>query len=76
MRLTMVSLLGKGLVLSLIVILTGCQTTGSNGEKKTIDTAAFCDLAAPIYWSRKDTLKTIEQVKLHNAVGKRCGWGK
>jgi hypothetical protein len=43
---------------------------------KTIDTAAFCDLAAPIYWSKKDTLKTIEQVKLHNAVGKRCGWGK
>jgi len=37
---------------------------------------AFCDAARPIYWSRKDTLKTIEQIKEHNAVGRLCGWGK
>lgn len=42
----------------------------------TTDTAAFCDLAKPIYWSTKDTKKTVEQVKLHNATGDICGWGK
>jgi hypothetical protein len=42
----------------------------------TTDTLAFCDAAKPIYWSAKDTPKTIEQVKIHNATGKICGWGK
>jgi hypothetical protein len=42
----------------------------------TTDTAAFCDLAKPIYWSTKDTKKTVEQVKLHNATGEICGWKK
>jgi hypothetical protein len=37
----------------------------------------FCDGAKPIYWSKKDTDKTIWQIKEHNAVGKQsCGWGK
>lgn len=40
----------------------------------TADTAAFCDISRPIYWSRKDTLETVKQVKAHNAVGKICGW--
>lgn len=38
--------------------------------------SAFCLIARPITWSAKDTDATIEQVKEHNAVGKRlCGWG-
>jgi hypothetical protein len=55
--------------------LAACQTTGFS-EKTTIDTLAFCDVARPIWWSKKDTLKTIEQIKVHNAIGKACGWGK
>ena len=55
--------------------LAGCNMTESELRRKaTADTAAFCDIARPIYWSRKDTLSTIQQVKLHNAVGKICGW--
>lgn len=55
--------------------MASCQTTASS-EKTTIDTLAFCDVARPIWWSKKDTLKTIEQIKVHNAIGKACGWGK
>ena len=55
--------------------LAACNMTESELRRKaTADTAAFCDLARPIYWSRKDTLSTIQQVKTHNAVGKICGW--
>lgn len=70
---------GKKLALASIVILMGaCNTmTGSADLKRmaTTNTLAFCDAARPIYWSRKDTLETITQVKTHNAVGKLCGWG-
>ena len=55
--------------------LAGCNVTEKELLRHaTADTAAFCDMARPIYWSRKDTLATIQQVKLHNAVGKICGW--
>ena len=64
-----------------VVVLIGLALAGCNGvsqrellRRATADTGAFCDLAQPIYWSRKDTLPTIQQVKLHNAVGKICGW--
>ena len=55
-------------------MLAACQSTTGSSEKTTIDTLAFCDVARPIWWSRKDTLKTIEQIKVHNAIGKACGW--
>ena len=66
------SLLAKLSVLTLPVILTGCQTTTvSDGTD-----ASFCGAARAIYWSKKDTAGTQEQVKEHNAVGKTlCGWG-
>jgi len=56
------------------LILTGCvTTTASKGPTE----AGFCKVAEPIYWSSKDTTKTIAQVKEHNAVGKTlCKWGK
>ena len=61
--------------LACTLVLAGCNMTESELRRKaTADTAAFCDLARPIYWSRKDTLSTIQQVKTHNAVGKICGW--
>jgi len=50
-------------------LLAGCQSTA-----KYKPSAAECNMFAPIYWSRKDTLSTIQQVKTHNAVGKICGW--
>lgn len=63
----------------LALALGGCNSFGNVSKtdllrQATADTAAFCDMARPIYWSRKDTLATIQQVKLHNAVGKICGW--
>lgn len=60
-------------MLTLPLTLTGCQTTtGSGGTEPT-----FCGAGRAIYWSKKDTTGTIEQVKEHNAVGKTlCGWGK
>lgn len=62
-------------VLVFMLALAGCNMTASELRRKaTADTAAFCDTARPIYWSRKDTLSTIQQVKTHNAVGKICGW--
>jgi len=66
-------------LLVLLLSVTGvaaCQTMGSSGGTipPTVNTAAFCDVARPIWWSVKDTKKTIVQVKEHNAVGKMCGW--
>jgi hypothetical protein len=59
----------------IVLSLVGCNTTENELRRMaTADTAAFCDLARPLYWSRKDTLSTIQQIKLHNATGKICGW--
>lgn len=62
----------------MLCILTGCvTTTGSNAPIKAASgEAPFCKVAEPIYWSDKDSDKTIAQVKEHNAVGKKiCNWG-
>lgn len=62
-------------VAGVAAVLGGCNLSGKEIMRMaTADTAAFCDLARPLYWSRKDTLETIRQVKLHNATGKICGW--
>ena len=57
-----------------LMLLASCNQT--NLQDPTINTLAFCDAAQPIYWSVKDTPKTVAQIKQHNAVGKLCGWGK
>lgn len=55
--------------------LTGCVTT-TGSVAPTSGAAPFCKVAEPIYWSAKDTDKTIAAVKEHNAVGKKiCNWG-
>jgi hypothetical protein len=54
------------------ILMASCQTTGSN--ERTINTAAFCDVAEPFWWSKKDTVKTIVQAKKWNRIGKMCGW--
>lgn len=71
------SLLAVMLVGITSLTLTGCvTTTGSAGRTSTSGKASFCAVAEPIYWSAKDTEKTIAQVKEHNAVGKQlCKWG-
>ena len=54
--------------------LTGCATTTASVEPTTSE-LRFCDGAKPIFWSTRDTDKTIAQVKAHNAVGKgACAW--
>jgi hypothetical protein len=41
------------------------------------DAARFCQVAAPLRWSRNDTPDTIRQARAHNAAGKTlCGWGR
>jgi len=50
---------------------------GIEPKGSVVNADSFCLVALPISWSTKDTDETIEQVKEHNAVGKRlCGWGK
>jgi hypothetical protein len=35
----------------------------------------LCGVSKPIYWSDKDTAKTVAQIKEFNAVGRAlCGW--
>lgn len=47
-------------------MLTSCVTTTASEE---IDEAAFCSVAEPFAWSKKDTDETIIQAKAHNCVG-------
>lgn len=62
-------------ILAGALAIAGCNVSERELRRMaTADTAAFCDIARPIYWSRKDTLETVKQVKAHNAVGKICGW--
>lgn len=48
----------------LILILTGCGTTGSNVP------SVACEAFDPITWSAKDTTQTVRQIVGHNATGK------
>lgn len=57
----------KLFVLSLLVILPGCATRTSLAvPTDRVATQAF----KPILWSKKDTDKTIAQIKEHNAAYK------
>lgn len=62
------------LAITLPGILTGCATTTTVSSVATDRVA--CAVFHPIYWSARDTQKSVEQIKEHNAVGKAvCGWG-
>jgi len=53
--------------LTLLPILSGCVTTMSSSAPATkVTCAAF----SPILWSKKDTDKTLAQIKEYNAVFK------
>lgn len=56
--------------LSVLALLTGCQTDGS------ALTSVACTNFKPITYSKKnDTRTTVRQIVAHNAVGKvTCGW--
>lgn len=57
------------------LLLTGCETTTDSGATDALRVA--CMSFVPIRWSKLDTDKTLEQVREHNAAGKKlCGWGK
>lgn len=67
------SLPAKLSALILLATLTGCATTTGS----SVPTDVSCKAFGPIYWSAKDTDRTIAQVREHNASGKAlCGWGK
>jgi len=57
----------KLFALSLIAILSGCATTTTSVAPTD---RVYCSIAAPIYWSKNDTDKTIAQVKEANAAWK------
>ncbi len=60
--------------LTSLAILPACARQTLSSAKGT---DVFCKAASPIYWSKKDTDKTLAQIKEHNAVGATlCGWGK
>lgn len=62
------------LAITLPSILTACATTTTVSSAPTDRVA--CAVFQPIYWSARDTQKSVEQIKEHNAVGKAvCGWG-
>ena len=42
--------------------ISACKTTGS------VVTNVDCEIFQPVKWSKKDTLRTVEQIKEHNAV--------
>ena len=48
------------LVMPLMLILGGCAT-------QTVSTETSCSVFGYITWSKLDTDKTIQQVKVHNA---------
>lgn len=59
-------------LLSGLLMLAGCQTTGMNSAATK---APFCSLAEPIFYSKADTELTKKQVRELNAIGKKlCGW--
>lgn len=68
------SKLQKLLVSVCAILLTGTLAactplTLFSGKKIRPATISFCDAGEPIYWSPKDTAKTVAQIKEHNAVG-------
>jgi hypothetical protein len=55
-----------------VIPLASCKTTM---DFNALTTKVSCESFEPIRWSKKDTAKTVEQVKEHNAAGKAiCGW--
>jgi hypothetical protein len=64
------------------VTLTACETLMNSleiepkGSQVVTNSDSFCLIAQPILFDRfNDTEPTIEQVKEHNAIGKRlCHW--
>lgn len=66
-RYPLLTMPAKLFVLSLLVILPGCATRTSLAvPTDRVATQSF----KPIYWSKKDTDKTIAQIKEHNAAYK------
>ena len=64
------------LAITLPSILTACATTTTVSSAPTSPDRVACAVFQPIYWSARDTQKSVEQIKEHNAVGKAvCGWG-
>lgn len=56
------------LVSVLLIPLAGCKTTGTDVTSPCVSQTTGQDPAwRAISWSSKDTLKTIEEVKAHNA---------
>lgn len=81
MQMRMLKRLSKLVKLSVISLsaihLASCKTTDSKDETiKEMTTKVACEsFPDGIHWSKKDTVKTIEQIKEYNAVGKAiCGW--
>jgi hypothetical protein len=66
----------KLLALTLLAIpLTQCVTT--NIPAPTDTSGFYCRVSEPVFWSKRDTEKTVEQIKEHNAVFRRlCRSGK
>lgn len=62
-----------GFILLLCPFLAGCQTTGTTATTIKSQCAAW---RAITYSAKGDTKLTVDQIRVHNAVGKRLGCWK
>lgn len=61
--------LAKLFAISIFAILTAsCATTSSSAPTKEAASKVACQSFETIYWSGKDTPKTVAQIKEHNAA--------
>ncbi len=58
----------------LVAMLIGLTQIAACKMTASVVTEADCEVFQPVRWSKKDTLRTVEQVREHNAVWKSlCG---
>ena len=63
------------MLISSLTLIASCKTTDllaiEHKVTPVLDTrgATFCEVAEPIYWSKKDTPDSVIQIKKHNMTG-------
>jgi hypothetical protein len=53
------------------ILVMACQVPAPPPVPR-VPVARFCQVAQPIYWSRRDTPETVRQIKAHNAAWSRA----
>lgn len=56
-------------LLTVLLVIPGCVTMGS-ADRRANPPVTFCSIAQPIFWSVTDDVRTVTEIKEHNAVFK------